>query len=441
MTGGSVMNDKVIKAPSDEAMAALIKGALGALPGNKAVAALRADAAATFDVTGLPHRRVEEWKYSDLRRVMPRDLALSGPVDLEAARKRLVEGRTLKDVKRARIVLVNGTFEPDLSKLDDVKDEISIRSVADALTDGSFPFDDPEIAKGDMALGLNTALLQDGVIVEIPEGHSLSMPLEIRNVMQGEGLSTIRNRVVLGKGASADILETFIGDEAAYQVNAAMDYRVADEARINVMRMINEGAEAIHVGSTTVVIGAEARFEHFTMATGGKFSRSQSFVCFEGEYSDAELIGSTIIGGDQHSDITLTVDHAVPNCNSKEQYRTVMDGKAEGVFQGKIIVRQPAQKTDGRMMSQALLLSEDAAFFNKPELEIFADDVQCAHGATCGELDEDLLFYLRARGIPLDKAKKMLVLAFLAEVVEQMSNEQFVAAVEGYVADWLGLDH
>jgi Fe-S cluster assembly protein SufD len=164
-------------------------------------------------------------------------------------------------------------------------------------------------------------------------------------------------------------------------------------------------------------------------------------VKFTGEYSDAELFGATIIGRDQHSDQTLLVDHAVPNCNSKEQYRTVMDDKAQGVFQGKIFVRQPAQKTDGQMMSQALLLSEDAAFFNKPELEIFADDVQCAHGATCGELDEDLLFYLRARGIPLDQAKKMLVLAFLAEAVEHVSNESVVEALEGFIADWLGLDH
>ncbi|WP_316862728.1 Fe-S cluster assembly protein SufD [uncultured Cohaesibacter sp.] len=277
------------------------------------------------------------------------------------------------------------------------------------------------------------------MIIEIAEGAELSKPLEIRHVMLGGGLATCRNRVVAGKGVKADILEVFSGDDAAYQLNTAIDYRVADSSEIHVMRVINEGAEALHLGSTTVKVGADARFEHFTMSAGGKFIRSQSFVSMEGENSDADLFGASIVEGNRHSDITLKMDHAVPNCNSKEQYRTVLDDKAEGVFQGQIIVRQYAQKTDAKMMSQALLLSEDAGFFNKPELEIYADDVVCGHGATCGELDEDLLFYLRARGIPMEQAKKMLVMAFLAEAVENVSNEQFVEALETYILERLGI--
>lgn len=433
------MSLPVVKTPADEALAAVLKTVQGDLPGNESFAALRTTAAASFEANGLPNKRVEEWKYSDLKRVMPSSLALAGPVDDGALAPRLDTSRVFKDVERARLVLVNGAFRADLSDLDALDGKVTVSSVSDALEAGSFTLDDPAIAEGDFALSMNTALLQDGVIIEVSEGAELDKPIEIRNVVIGGGLATLRNRVVIGKDVSVDILETFVGDENAYQLNTAIDYRIADGAKAHVMRLINEGPEAIHIGSTTAIIGAKARFEHFTMSAGGKFVRSQSFVRFDGEYSDAELFGATIVEGSQHSDITLFVDHAVPNCNSKEQYRTVMDDKAEGVFQGKILVRSIAQKTDGQMMSQALLLSEDAAFYNKPELEIYADDVVCAHGATCGELDEDLLFYLRARGIPLDQAKKMLVLAFLAEAVENVSNEQFVEALEAYIAERLGV--
>ncbi|WP_319531637.1 Fe-S cluster assembly protein SufD [uncultured Cohaesibacter sp.] len=435
------MSSPIVKTAADEALAAIMKAAQSSLPGDAAFTVKRSAAIGEFEALGLPNKRVEEWKYSDLKRAMPADLALAGDADDAAVAACLERASVIKDTETVRLVLVNGAYRPDLSSAASLSADVSVKSVSEALQAGSFVLDDPEIAKGDMALSLNTALLQDGVIVEIAEGATVEAPIEICNVMIGGGLSTIRSRVVLGKGATASVLESYIGDEAAYQLNSAIDYRIADGATLHVVRLLNDSREALHVGSTTAVIGGNAKFEHFTMSTGGKFVRSQSFVLFEGEHSDAELFGATIADGTQHSDITLKMDHATPNCNSKEQYRTVLDDKAEGVFQGQIVVRQYAQKTDGQMMSQALLLSEDAGFYNKPELEIYADDVVCAHGATCGELDEDLLFYLKARGIPADYAKKMLVLAFLAEAIENVSNEKFVEALEGYVATRLGVDN
>jgi Fe-S cluster assembly protein SufD len=430
----------IVKTPSEEALGALLDGAQAKLPG-KDFSSQRADAVAKFRQDGLPNRRVEEWKYSDLKRVMPADLSLAGDASADDVAKQMAVVPRLRGIECDRLVLVNGVFRADLSAMDALEGKVSITPVAKALEEGTFVLDDPEIAANDRALTLNTALLQDGVIIEVADGVEVERPIEILSLMIGGGMATTRNRVSVGKGAKAFILETFVGDENAYQVNEAIDFRIADDASLSVSRLLSEGQNAIHLGSTTAILGEKSHFEHFTMSTGGQFTSITAFVKFSGEYSDAVLFGATIIGRDQHSDQTLLVDHAVPNCNSKEQYRTVMDDKAQGVFQGKIFVRQPAQKTDGQMMSQALLLSEDAAFFNKPELEIFADDVQCAHGATCGELDEDLLFYLRARGIPLDQAKKMLVLAFLAEAVEHVSNESVVEALEGFIADWLGLDH
>lgn len=435
------MTQQQVSAPSSEAMTALIAAQASNLPGDADFSGLRSAARERFSQTGLPHRRIEEWKYSDLRRVMPTDLALAPSVTSTDMDQQLANSRILKDVDRARVMFVNGEYKSELSDLGGLEGLVSIRSVADALAAGDFVLDDPEIAQKDIALALNTALVKDGVIIEIAEGAKVERPIEIRNVVAGDGLATVRNRVVIGKAASAMILESFVGDEGAHQINAAIDYRISDEADMQVTRLINDGSNGVHVGSTTVVLGAQAKFEHFTLSTGGKFTRSTSFVRFEGEFTDADMFGATCISGQQHSDISLVVDHAVPNCNSKEQYRTVLDDRAQGVFQGKIIVKPQAQKTDGQMMSQALLLSEDAGFYNKPELEIFADDVQCAHGATCGELDEDLLFYLRSRGIALDEAKKMLVMAFLAEAVENVSNETFVEVLEAYIADWLGLDH
>ena len=435
------MTSPVIKSAADQALETILKTAQDGLVHETPIDAMRADAISHFEAAGLPNKRVEDWKYSDLKRVMPADLALSQPADKAALDAMLANAKILDGVDRARIVLANGAFMAEWSDLDKIDSAVNVRSVSEALQAGDFMIDDPDVAKDDIALSLNTALLQDGVCIEIAEGAKIETPIEICTIVTNGGLSTVRSRVVVGKGAHVSIVESYIGDDISYQLNSAIDYRIADKAEAHVMRLLRDGAEAVHVGSTTAILGGNARFEHFTMSTGGKFVRSQAFVCFEGENSDADLFGATIADGGQHNDITLKVDHAVPHCNSKEQYRTVLDDKAEGVFQGKIYVRQPAQKTDGQMMSQALLLSEDAAFYNKPELEIFADDVVCAHGATCGELDEDLLFYLRARGIPQDYAKKMLVLAFLAEAVENISNAQFVEALESYIADRLGVDH
>ena len=170
---------------------------------------------------------------------------------------------------------------------------------------------------------------------------------------------------------------------------------------------------------------------------GASISRSQTFVTYSGENARAGLFGATMVRGKQHADIALSVDHAVPNGASRELFKAVMDGRSEGVFQGRIIVRPDAQKTDGRMMTQGLLLSEDASFFVKPELEIFADDVQCAHGATSGEIDEDILFYLLSRGIPRAEAETLLVTAFLAEAIEGLGDEAIGDAFEEISRNWL----
>jgi Fe-S cluster assembly protein SufD len=207
------------------------------------------------------------------------------------------------------------------------------------------------------------------------------------------------------------------------------------------VRLVADGRDALVLSTLAAKLGARTTFDTINVVAGPGMARHQVFLTFAGEYSKANVNGATMLNGRQHADTTLLVDHAVAHCESRELFKTIIDDEATGVFQGKIIVRPHAQKTDGRMMSAALLLSEGGTMNNKPELEIFADDVQCGHGATCGALDEDLLFYLMARGLPRPEAESLMVQAFLGEAVETVDHEPTREALVAVVENWLRARH
>ena len=198
-----------------------------------------------------------------------------------------------------------------------------------------------------------------------------------------------------------------------------------------------EAPGACHLSNLKGDLAEDSRLQDFTLTMGGATTRQQGFITFNGEHASAAVSGAYMLGGRQHADTRLVVDHAVPNCTSRELFKCVMDGDARGIFQGKVIVRQDAQKTDGKQSSHALLLSPTAEFDAKPELEIYADDVVCGHGATSGELDETLLFYLRARGIPEAKAKSMLIAAFVAESFDDVANDDVREQLGALSDSWL----
>jgi Fe-S cluster assembly protein SufD len=212
---------------------------------------------------------------------------------------------------------------------------------------------------------------------------------------------------------------------------------VGDNAHVDHVKILAEGADALHVSTLAAAIGAHARFNSFTFTAGGAVVRKQLFLNFDGEGTVAGVRGATLLNGRQHADTTLVATHAARDCQSREVFKTVLDDEAHGVFQGRIIVRQRAQKTDAKMMTQALLLSDRAEADNKPELEIFADDVQCGHGATAGALDDELKFYLMARGIPSAEAESLLIQAFLGEAVEGIEHAGLREALMESVAAWL----
>jgi Fe-S cluster assembly protein SufD len=212
---------------------------------------------------------------------------------------------------------------------------------------------------------------------------------------------------------------------------------VGEGAHVDHIKVTREGDKALHISSLMADVGAHARFNTFLFTTGGAVVRNQLFLNFGGESTIANIRGASLLKGRQHADTTMVVDHAAVGCRSREVFKTVLDDESRGVFQGKIVVRPGAQQTDAKMASHALMLSEEAEADNKPELEIFADDVQCGHGATVGALDEDLLFYLRARGIPTAEAEALLIQAFVGDAVEGIEHAGLREALMEAVAAWL----
>jgi Fe-S cluster assembly protein SufD len=282
--------------------------------------------------------------------------------------------------------------------------------------------------------------MSDGAVIWVAAGTTVEQPLHLRFVSAGEGPFATATRVllVLEEGASLTLLETHEGrDGTVYQANDVVEVVASDKASLNHVRFNGESRQALALSTVTAKLGTGVSFRSLNVVTGAEVSRHQVFLTFAGQNSTVSINGANMLKGRQHADTTLLVDHATPHCDSRELFKTVVDDDATGVFQGKIIVRPDAQKVDGRMMSGCLLLSDGGTMYNKPELEIFADDVQCAHGATCGQLDENLLFYLKSRGLPQAEAERLLVQAFVGEAVETVGIETLHDILVEIVEDWL----
>jgi Fe-S cluster assembly protein SufD len=434
---------KVIKTAAEEGLVEAFAGARATLPGGGVVRSLREHAFRTFEAKGLPHRRVEEWKYTDLRALMRDAKPLAAPPDM-AAKERAKQANTLiGDIDRRRVVFVDGVFTPELSDLAGMEDGLSIRSMAEALAQGD-PLVTAHLGKiatnNDVAVALNTAFMGDGALIRIGEGIVVERPIHLVFVTASDKpvATFTRSLVVVEHGARAMLVESYAGPAGQdYQVNSALELVIADDAHVDHVKLIGEGTDALHVSSLMAAVGAHARFNDFTFVTGGLTVRNQLFVQFNGEETIARIHGANLLKGRQHADNTLVADHAVARCQSRELFKSVLDGESRGVFQGKITVQQGAQKTDAKMLANALLLSETAEADAKPELEIFADDVVCGHGATAGALDEDLLFYLRARGIPPKQAEALLIQAFVGDAVEGIEHAGLREVLMENVVAWL----
>jgi len=433
----------VIKTAAETALAQTFAQARDRLPGDESIMARRNAAFDVFAKEGLPHRRIEEWKYTDLRALMREAKPLASPPDASAKARAKDAGRVLGDLDARRLVFVDGAFVPELSDLRDLEAGLVVGSLAQALTDG-----DPVVAArlgklapaSDAAVALNTALMGDGAVIHVASGATIERPLHLLFVASDKSAAIFtRSLVTIDHGARVMLIESHEGPATSdYQVNAALELFAGDGAHVDHVKVIGEGTDALHVSTLAAAIGAHARFNTFSFISGGAVVRNQLFLRLDGEGTVAGIRGASLLKDRQHADTTLFADHVARDCQSREMFKSVLDNEAHGVFQGRIIVRRHAQKTDAKMMTQALLLSERAEADNKPELEIFADDVQCGHGATAGALDDELKFYLMARGIPPAEAEAMLIQAFLGEAIEGIEHAGLREALIESVAAWLG---
>jgi FeS assembly protein SufD len=419
------------------------------LPGKDWAAGLRRKAIQSFGSLGLPHRRIEAWKYTDLRArltdVNPL-LKVEGIALSEADLTRALGGE-FAALPAYRLVVVEGDLRGDLSHIADLKAAgVEVLSLGQALENppawlkSALAQVNPR--KDDAVVALNTALMTGGAAIRIGAGVLLDKPIHLIELDgRGEPATTVtRNVVIAEPGSAATLIESFASlGIRGLQRNAVTEIKVGDKAALRHVKLERDGEDALHLSTALIELAGDARYDVFQFSTGASLSRSQGYLAFMGEHSAADISGAFLMRGQQHCDTTLLVEHRVPHCTSRELFKGVLDNEARGVFQGKIIVSPGAQKTDGKQMAGALLLSEAAEFDSKPELEIFADDVVCGHGSTSGQIDQELLFYLEARGIPEAKARALLIQAFVGEALEKVEDEALRDALAHDSAAWLGV--
>jgi Fe-S cluster assembly protein SufD len=433
---------KLIRTAAETALAERFAVTKGGLPGAGPVAAMREAAFRRFEQEGLPHRRIEDWKYTDLRSLMRDAKPLAAPPNREAKARVERAGALAAALEARRVVFVDGAFVPELSDLDALEPGLSIGSMASALAagDGLVASHLGKNSASDIAVTLNTAFMGDGAVIRIAERATLARPVHL--VFANSGLAPaavfLRSLVLVERGARAMIVESHEGPaDCDDQVNAVLELAVGEEAHVDHVKLTGTGAGSLHVASLLASVGARARFNEFLFTAGSAVVRNQVHVRFDGGDTVAGIRGATLLKGREHADVTLVVDHAACAGTSREMFKSVVDDSGRSIFQGKIIVRHGAQKTDAKMATHALLLSETAEADNKPELEIFADDVQCGHGATAGALDRNLLFYLKARGIPHKEAEALLIQAFVGEALDGIEHAGLRDALMDHVAAWL----
>ncbi len=393
-----------------------------------------------FAAAGLPTRRIEEWKYTDVQAIAKRPFdTLLAPTAIDTEK---IENLRFSELDCHEMVFINGRFNAGLSRLDSLAEGITIRSLASALADGGSGVD----ARLGRCLNnsmhaftdLNTAFMQDGAVIEIAPDIQLEKPivlLYLDSATQVPSANHPRTYVRLASNAAATLVESYIGldDESENLTNSVTEIELEDNTRLEHYRISQESLKSFHVGGIHVRQARDSRYESHALALGGKLSRTDINTRLEAEGATAILNGLYMVGGKQHVDHHTRIDHLMPQTTSVETYRGVLDGHARAVFNGKVYVHRDAQKTDAQQSNSNLLLSKTAEVDTKPELEIYADDVKCSHGATVGQLDENALFYLRSRAIDEPTARSLLTYAFASEVVGQIKLQAIRERLEHIV--------
>ena len=436
--------------PNETSPLAHLRGGFAAkrpgLPGRDLdwLQGLRDSAFERFTETGLPGPGIESWKYTSLRHMEQAGLGLfseaSSQVGIDCAPSLLADSAVSH-----KIVFVDGRFNPALSSLHDLPEGVTLDSLGWLLASDpgslenrlgriAWPADLPMV-------DINSAVMNDGLALLLAPGVVLHDPIEAI-YLGGMGDAPMayhpRNLMVLGEGAQATVIEHHRGlGTGSYLSNLTTEIDLGGGSRLRHYKLQHEGEGAFHLSSLQARIGAAASYDAFTLSVGARLSRNEALVRLEGENAQCHLNGAYLMRGEQHCDNTTEIRHCVPDTTCREVFKGVIDDRARAVFQGRIVVEPDAQNSNGHQLSKALLLSDQAEIDQKPELEIHADNVACSHGATIGDLDHEALFYLRSRGIPEERARRMLIEAFLGEAIQAIAAEGLCPALMSTVGHWL----
>jgi Fe-S cluster assembly protein SufD len=401
---------------------------------KSAVHQIRQQALERFDKLGFPTIRHEEWKYSNVKNLVNQAFEFNAVSNFSA---KDLEEMPIPNLEGNILYFINGIYNAELSVIVSPDSELQILTFAEAAKT------QPELVEqyfnkysdyqDNAFTALNTAFAKNGVFVHVPDNKVVEQPIILRFISDARTLNVAsqpRNLIVVGEHSEVQIAEAYrsLGENASF-TNAVTEFVIGEEANVHYYKVQNESDKSYHIGTTSVLQAGKSVFTANTVTANGGFVRNNLNIKIDGEYAEANMFGLYIPNGKQHIDNHTAVDHAKPNSNSNELYKGILKGKSTGVFNGKIFVRQDAQKTNAFQSCKNVLLSEDATMNTKPQLEIWADDVKCSHGTTTGQLNDDALFYMQARGISKDTARALLTLAFAQDVIDKFE----IVAIKEYL--------
>jgi Fe-S cluster assembly protein SufD len=414
---------------------------------STSVHAIRRDAIHRFMEFGFPTTRQEEWRFTNISPIVKIEFQPVFRYELNGVTRNDIQPYLLNDA--LHLVFIDGIFSSEFSETGSLPAGMKAGSLVAMLKRHSEiiqSFINNPMWKEENAFTLlNTAFLWDGAFISVPRGAILKNPIQLLFVATKREkvyAAQPRNLIIAGIDSQFKIVETYVGlAENTYLTNTVTEIALGDNSIVEHDKFQVEGINAYHIGTTRLQMNAASRYTSNVISLGGSIVRNNITARFDAEGAECVLNGLSLGRGSQVIDNHTVIDHAKPHCTSHELYKSILDGASKGVFNGKVFVRKYAQKTDAKQTNKTLLLSDDATINTKPQLEIFADDVKCTHGATIGQLDDEQIFYLRSRGIGLDESRDILTSAFAGDVVNRITIEPLRQQVERMIHDRLNKNH
>jgi len=398
---------------------------------------LRQKGIARFEALGFPTTKNEDWHFTSVAPIAERTFRQASAESV-AVKSADIDSFGFGQQDWHCLVFVNGIYDRALSSTDGLGGKVRVESLGAAIKAGTSTLQRHlgKIAAFDQHsfTALNTAFIADGAFIEIENDAVVDKPIHLVFVSGGEGVAHPRNLVVAGRHSRVTLIESYVSmRESSYFTNAVTEIAIGEGAHVDHYKLQRENESAFHVGTVQAREARDSQFHSFSFAVGGALARTNIYTALDGDAATCTLNGLYLTDGTQHIDNQTSIEHIAPNCPSHEVYKGVLDGRSHGVFNGKVYVHPEAQKTDGKQSNNNLLLSPSARIDTKPQLEIFADDVKCTHGATVGRLDELAMFYLNSRGIGAERARTLLTYAFAADVIETIELEPLRIELEKMV--------